>query len=154
MRTNRATDESPFYFFFTPLVLGAFLLSLAGCSRGETGKVVPKPPGPVTAAAAVEKNVPETLKAIGTVEAYNTVSVRARIGGALIKVAFAEGQDVKEGDLLFAIDPRPYQAALESALAALARDRAQLENAEAQVSRYTALMKEKYMTRQQYYHVI
>ncbi len=113
-----------------------------------------RPAVPVTAAAAVEKNVPETLKAIGTVEAYNTVSVRARMGGALVRVAFAEGQQVRQGDLLFVIDPRPYQAALDAALAALSRDKAQLENAEADVSRYTVLMKEEYVTKRQYDQVM
>ena len=126
----------------------AGLPAVTGCSRGE--KSSPKPTVTVTAAVAREKDVPVTLKAIGSVEASHTVSVRARIGGALTQVAFKEGQDVQKGDLLFAIDPRPYQTALEGALAALARDKAQLAHAEAEARRYAELIREQYVTKQQY----
>ena len=86
--------------------LAAGLLTITGCSS-EKKKATPQLAVPVIVTAAMEKNVPVTLKAIGSVEAYNTVSIRARIGGALTRVAFKEGQDVKQGDLLFVIDPRP-----------------------------------------------
>lgn len=76
-------------------------------------------------------------------EAFNTVSIRARIGGALTRVAFTEGQDVARGDLLFVIDSRPYEKALQAAVATLARDQAQTANAEAEARRYAELIKEE-----------
>ncbi|HLC26929.1 MAG TPA: efflux RND transporter periplasmic adaptor subunit [bacterium] len=129
--------------------LAAGLLTVTGCSS-EKKKATPQLAVPVIVTAAMEKNVPVTLKAIGSVEAYNTVSIRARIGGALTRVAFKEGQDVKQGDLLFVIDPRPYQNALQAVLAALARDRAQAANAEADARRYAELIQKGYVARQQY----
>lgn len=107
------------------------------------------PPVPVTAAEAVKKDVPLVVSAIGTVEAFNTVSVKALVAGQIMKVHVAEGQDVKKGDLLFTIDPRPFQAALDQAQARLARDRAQLVSAQAQDRRYTDLVKKDYVTQQQ-----
>jgi len=131
-------------------VFYAGLLLVTGCSRESNGKVTPKISAPVTVAEAIEKNVPETLTAIGSAEPNNTVSIRARIGGALTKVAIVEGQEVRQGELLFTIDSRSYQAALDSALFTLARDKAQAANAESEVRRYTELFKEAYVTRQQY----
>jgi len=83
---------------------------------------------PVTAGVAETKNVPVYLTGLGTVQAFNTVVVKVRVDGQLDKVAFTEGQDVKAGDLLAQIDPRPYQAALDQAKAVKAKDEAQLEN--------------------------
>ncbi len=134
----------------TVAVFSSAFLSVYGCSSETNGKVIAKISVPVTAVDAIQKNVPETLTAIGSAEPYNTVSIRARIGGALTKVAFAEGQDVRQGDLLFTIDSRSYQASLDAALSALARDRAQAANAEAEARRYSELIKEEYVTRQQY----
>jgi multidrug efflux system membrane fusion protein len=139
--------------WFLPFVMGLcgmLVFFLCACSRGEKGAGAPKIAAPVTVATAVEKDVPMILKTIGSAEAFNTVSIRARIGGALTKVAFTEGQEVAQGDLLFVIDSLPYEKALQAALAALARDQAQLANAEAEVRRYAELMKEEYATKQQY----
>jgi membrane fusion protein, multidrug efflux system len=124
------------------------LLFLSACS----GKTEPpkKPPVPVTAAAVIQKSVPVQISAIGNVEAYSTVSVKSQIGGELIRVHFREGQDVKKGDLLFTIDPRPYEAALRQAEANLAKDAAQLENAREEVRRYAELVKKGYVAQQQY----
>jgi membrane fusion protein, multidrug efflux system len=124
------------------------LLFLSACSRKtEPAK---KPPVPVTAAAVIQKSVPVQISAIGNVEAYSTVSVKSQIGGELIRVHFKEGQDVKKGDLLFTIDPRPYEAALKQAEANLAKDAAQLENAREDVRRYAELVKKGYVAQQQY----
>jgi len=90
------------------------------------------------------------LKAIGTVEPYNTVSVRARVAGEITRIAFKEGQDVCQGDLLFTIDPRPYQAVLQGALADLDRDNARLKSAKEDVRRYAELVKKDYVTSQAY----
>lgn len=125
---------------------GLLLLSLAACS-GRTSP--PPPPVPVTVATAQKKDVPLILTAIGTVQAYDTVSIKALVGGQIMRVHVQDGQDVKKGDLLFTIDPRPFQAALDMAQARLARDKAQFVSAEAQARRYADLVKKDYVTKQQ-----
>jgi len=105
---------------------------------------------PVTAGTVIQKTVPVQVRAIGNVEAYSTVSVKSQIGGQLVRVHFKEGQDVHKGDLLFTIDPRPYEAALKQAEANLAKDTAQLENARAELLRYEELIKHDYVTKQEY----
>jgi multidrug efflux system membrane fusion protein len=84
------------------------------------------------------------------VEAYSTVSVRPQVTGTLTRVHFKEGQDVKKGDLLFTIDPRPFEAALKQAEATLAKDLALLANAREQARRYAELVKKEYVSREQY----
>ncbi len=105
---------------------------------------------PVMVARVVQKTIPVQLRAVGTIEAYSTVSVRTQITGSLTRVHFKEGQDVKKGDLLFTIDPRPFEAALKQAEAILARDVAQLENALQQLRRYGDLVKKQYVSQEQY----
>jgi multidrug efflux system membrane fusion protein len=131
------------------LLIAAAASLPGGCARKGTQRTA-APPVPVTVAEAVAMDVPVSLGAIGTVEAYNTVSVTARVGGQLLAVGFREGQNVAAGDLLFQIDPAPYQAALARAQADLERDRATLVNAEADVARYADLVKKDYVTQQQY----
>ena len=109
-----------------------------------------KLPVTVTASAVIQKTVPVQIRAIGNVEAYSTVSVKSQIGGILTRVHFKEGQDVKKGDILFTIDPRPYEASLKQAEANLAKDTAQLENAREQVRRYAELVKKGYVAQEQY----
>jgi len=98
----------------------------------------------------VQKNVPVQLSAIGNVEAYNTVSIRARVGGELQKVFFKEGDDVREGNILFLLDPRPYASALRQAEANLVRDIVQAQNAERDAKRYKDLIKKGVVSREQY----
>ena len=105
---------------------------------------------PVLVATAVKKSVPVQLRAVGNVEPYNTVSVKSQVTGVLQKVHFKEGQDVKKDQLLFTIDPRPLEAALKQADAALARDSAQLRNLREQVRRYADLVEKQYVSREQY----
>ena len=88
------------------------------------------------------------LKALGTVTALNTVNVRSRVDGELVKVLFEEGQRVKAGDVLAQIDPRPYQVALQQAEGTLAQNQAQLKNAEIDLARYQGLFKEDSIARQ------
>ncbi|RJX32274.1 MAG: efflux RND transporter periplasmic adaptor subunit [Desulfarculus sp.] len=109
-----------------------------------------RPPVPVVLAQAAAKDVPLELKAIGRVEPLATVSVTARVSGQLKKVHFAEGDNVVEGEVLFTIDPRPYQAALDQAQANLARDRAYLVEAQQDVVRYAAMLKGNFVSQQQY----
>lgn len=108
--------------------------------------------GPLTVKAvrAVTKSMPVLIEAVGTVEAEQSVQVRAQISGVLKDVLFREGDRVKAGQLLFQIDPRTFQAQYNQALAALARDKAQLENAKAQQERLEPLLKREFITRQEY----
>ena len=109
------------------------------------------PPGiPVTAGTVAVADVPVYLHGIGTVQAYNMVVVKTRVDGQIVKVDFKEGQEVKEGDPLFQIDPRPYQAALEQAEANRQKDQAQLVTAQIDLDRYQQLLPTGYQTRQSY----
>jgi len=103
---------------------------------------------PVTAAIAEQKNVPVFVRGLGTVQAYKTVSVKTRVDGQIVKISFDEGQEVKAGDPLFQIDPRPFQAALEQAQAAKQRDEAQLAGAELDLDRYGKLLPSGFQSKQ------
>jgi membrane fusion protein, multidrug efflux system len=109
------------------------------------------PPGiPVTAGTVAAQDVPVFLQGIGTVQAYNMVAIKSRVDGQIVKVNFKEGDEVKEGDPLFQIDPRPYEAALEQAQAAKQKDEAQLAGAKLDLDRYAKLLGTGYQTRQSY----
>jgi len=110
----------------------------------------PSPGIPVTAGTVAAKDVPVFLHGIGTVQAYNMVAVKSRVDGQIVKVDFKEGQDVKAGDPLFQIDPRPFQAALEQAQAAKQKDEAQLVGAQLDLDRYEKLIGSGWQTRQSY----
>jgi multidrug efflux system membrane fusion protein len=139
-------------FKFWPLTLLAVLLSgflfTPACSSDK--KPPPPPPVPVLVGTVTEKTVPVELKAIGNVEAYATVSIKSRLSGQLVQVNFKEGQDVKAGDLLFVIDPRPYEAALRQVEANLARDQALATKAQADAGRYAELIKKQFISQQDY----
>jgi multidrug efflux system membrane fusion protein len=107
-----------------------------GPSQASSASV---PAVPVTAGLAELKDIPVYLTGLGTVQAFNTVVVKVRVDGQLDKVAFTEGQDVKAGDLLAQIDPRPFQAALDQAKAVKAKDEAQLKGAHVDLARYQGL---------------
>ena len=92
---------------------------------------------------------PVVLESLGQVQAYNTVTVRARVDGQIVKIGFKEGQRVTEGDLLAEIDPRPFQAALDQAKAKKTQDQANLVNARLDLQRYSTLAKQSYATQQQ-----
>lgn len=121
--------------------------------RGQTGApgAGGPPPGvPVRVAEVVREAVPVRLAAIGTVESPAAVSVRSRVGGAILRVHFREGEEVKKGQLLFEIDPQPYRVALAQAEAALERDRVRARNLEQDAARYADLVQKDYVTREQY----
>jgi len=97
-------------------------------------------PTPVQVSAVQQKTMPIFLTALGTVTAYNTVTIKSRVDGQLMLVPVSEGQAVQQGQMLAEIDPKPYQAALEQAQGQLAKDQANAENARAQAARYGALL--------------
>lgn len=105
-------------------------------------------PVPVRLASVSQGDFNIELKALGTVTALNTVNVRSRVDGELVKVLFEEGQLVKAGDLLAQIDPRPYQVALQQAEGTLAQNQAQLKNAEIDLARYQGLFAEDSIAKQ------
>jgi len=116
----------------------------------------PAPPAalpgiPVTAGTVVAADVPVVLRGLGTVQAYNTVAVNSRVDGQIVSVDFAEGQEVKEGAVLFRIDPRPYQAALDQAVANMEKDKATLANARLNLARDTKLIDSRIAISQQQY---
>jgi len=104
---------------------------------------------PVMAEQVVSGDVPLYVVGIGTIQAYNTVTIHARVDGELVNVAFKEGQDVKKGDVLAQIDPRPFQATLDSALAMLAKDEANLSNTKRDLGRYKDTAAKGYSSLQQ-----
>jgi multidrug efflux system membrane fusion protein len=106
-------------------------------------------PTPVQTAPVQQKTVPVFLTALGTVTAYNTVTLQARVSGQLLEVNFREGQAVKKGQLLLQIDPRPYQAALDQAIGTLAKDEANLKDMQAEAERYTALYEAGVVSKEQ-----
>jgi multidrug efflux system membrane fusion protein len=130
------------------------LLILAGCSGNDRQAGTParpdKPAVPVTVALAQRQTVPVELAAIGNVEPYSTVAIKSQITGEVQTVHFQEGQEVKQGDLLFTIDPRPYEAKLAEAEANLARGLAELDNARKQVDRYGAVARKGYVSEEQF----
>jgi multidrug efflux system membrane fusion protein len=103
---------------------------------------------PVEVAQAKLRDVPVYLQGLGNVQAFNTVTIRSRVDGELQKVAFVEGQDVNAGDVLAQIDPRPFKAQLDQAIAKKAQDEAQLANARLDVQRYTNLIKQNAISSQ------
>jgi membrane fusion protein, multidrug efflux system len=110
----------------------------------------PEPPlaVPIIAARVLSHDVPIYLRGVGTVVAYNNVVVRSQITGQLVKIDFTQGQPVHKGDLLAEIDPRPYQAQLDQAIANRDRDQAQLTNAQTNLNRYAPLLQKGYATPQ------
>src|SRR2546427_10186625 len=126
-------------------ILGVGLLVVlalggAGCTenRAESKQAQKRPPVPVAVAPVEQKPMPRQLQAIGTVEAYTQVSVRAQVGGELTRVHIKEGQDVRKGDLLFTIDPRTAQATVDQAQANLSKSRVQVQQARATLERDAA----------------
>jgi membrane fusion protein, multidrug efflux system len=105
---------------------------------------------PVLVATAVQKSIPVQIRAVGNVEPFSTVSIKSQVTGVLMKAHFKEGQNVKKGQLLFTVDPRPLDAALKQAEASLARDTAQLQNSREQARRYAELVKKQYVSQEQY----
>ena len=123
------------------------VVCLGACSNGESNQGQPKNAAgregvPVTIDTAVSKSVPVQIRAVGSVQAYASVTLKSQVDGEVASVAFAEGQAVKKGDLLFTLDRRPLESALNQAEANLARDMAQLQQGEAVVAQTMAAEKQ------------
>jgi multidrug efflux system membrane fusion protein len=120
-------------------------------SKADTQKAAA--PVPVTTAAVVRKTVPVRLYAIGNVEAYTSVAVKARVDGQIVAVHFKEGDEVRQGAVLFEIDPRPFEAALKQAQANLLKDQALLDRAVEQEKRYKDLLAKNFISPDAYEQV-
>ncbi|MEY2427787.1 MAG: rane fusion protein multidrug efflux system [Verrucomicrobiota bacterium] len=137
------------------LAIGA-LLGFRGCSAASAKKKAAAaaakgpPPVPVGVETVKQKDVPIYLDGLGTVQAFNTVTIRSRVDGQLDKVAFVEGQDVKIGDLLARIDPKPFETQVAQAEGKKAQDEAQLVNAKIQLKRDAELLFQKILAQQDY----
>ena len=129
-------------------LVGWRMLGSAGSERGSRAGDAADAPIPVTAVAATTQDVPLYLTALGTVQALNTVTVSAQVSGQLQAVHFAEGQEVKKGDLIAEIDPRTYQSALDQALAKKKQDEAQLAASRSTLKRYDELIEKKFVSAQ------
>ena len=119
-------------------------------STAQQARPPSSPPAiPVSVARATRQDVPIYLKGLGSVQAANSVLVRARVDGTLTQFPVNEGQEVKQGDLIAVIDPRPYAAAVDAAMAKKDQDEAQLANAKLDLQRYQSLAKQDFASRQQ-----
>ena len=126
--------------------LPLFLLALAACTKPAPPA---RPPVAVTVATAAVGPAPYVVTTNGIVEPMQTVAVQSQVGGVLTAVRFKEGDEVKKGQVLLEIDPRPFRAALDQAQAVLARDQAQADNAQRDADRYAALVLKDFVTRSQ-----
>ena len=124
----------------------AALAALEGCSKAAAPA---RPPVAVTVAPSERGEAPYLVTANGIVEPLQSVALQSQVGGVLARVHFREGDEVRKGQVLFTIDPQPYQSALRQAEAVLARDVAQSENAKRDATRFAALVEKDYVTRSQ-----
>ena len=129
---------------------GAVAVTRTTALRSAPAPQAPTAPAAVAVVAALVQShdVPIYLRGVGTVIAYNNVLIRSQITGQLVKISFHQGQLVKNGDMLAQIDPRPYQAELDQAIANRDRDQAHLENAKIDLNRYTELAKQRSIAQQ------
>jgi membrane fusion protein, multidrug efflux system len=136
--------------FIIVALVGWTAYSYIGGTRAAPSGAAATPAVPVTPGVAETRDMPVYVRGIGAVQAYNTVTIKSRVDGQIVKVDFTEGQEVKTGDPLFEIDPRPFQAALAQAMAAKEKDHAQLTSAQADLQRYAQLVVPGFQTRQSF----
>lgn len=145
MRTRRVAATAA---VVIGVAMGGWLLR--GNRAAQSAAPPPDPTIPVTAGVARAQDVPVYVEGLGTMQAINTVNVKSRVDGQIIRAFFTQGQEVKPNDPLFLIDPRPYQAALDQAKANAAKDNAQLVGAQRDLARYASLVGKGFQTRQSY----
>jgi multidrug efflux system membrane fusion protein len=129
-------------------VLATLFCCLAGCS-GSHQSNAPVDPIPVVVTTATLKAVTLEVDAVGTVEPVNSVQIKSRVDGQLLRASVTDGQDVKAGDLLFNIDPRPIQAQIEQSLAAITRDQAQIDQARTEMKRFEPMAEKGFVSNDQ-----
>ncbi|MFZ1910535.1 MAG: efflux RND transporter periplasmic adaptor subunit [Burkholderiales bacterium] len=133
------------------VLAGTAATHFAADSGANEKKRPARPPAvPVSIAVATERNIPVILRAIGNVDAYSTVAIKARVDGQIVEVNFREGQVVRKGEVLFRLDARPFEAALRQAEANLARDRASRDQARSQERRYFDLLEKHFVSNEAY----
>ncbi len=133
------------------LAAGALVAHFSADSRARAKTALKgPPPAPVMVAAVGQRDVPMRLQAIGNVEAYTSVAVKSRVDGQIVEVHFREGQEVKKGEILFRIDPRPFEAALRQAEAQAQRDVASRDQAASQERRYQELLEKNFVSKDAY----
>ncbi len=129
--------------------VGAYFMNDGRARERAAGKKGP-PAAAVTVAPVAQRTVPVQLHAIGNVEPYSTVAIKARVDGQIVAVNFREGQAVKKGEVLFRIDPRPYEAVLRQAQANALRDAAARDQARSQEQRYQELLQKNFVSKEAY----
>jgi len=122
----------------------------ADSSAIEKRRPAGRPAVPVSIAVAVERDMPVILRAIGNIDAYSTVAIKARVDGQIVEVNFSQGQAVRKGDVLFRLDARPFEAALRQAEANHARDKASRDQARSQERRYLDLLEKHFVSKEAY----
>jgi multidrug efflux system membrane fusion protein len=132
------------------VLVGLAAAFISSCTEGKTEQPKVREAVPVKVGSVAQKTLPVEIHAIGNVDAYSTVSIKARVGGDLTRVHFKEGHEVRKGDLLFQIDPRPYEATLAEAKARLAKDIALAKKAEEDARRYASLIEKQVVSQEQY----
>ncbi|MBZ5703920.1 MAG: efflux RND transporter periplasmic adaptor subunit [Acidobacteriia bacterium] len=147
--TWKAILRRRYFTLFPALLVG--VLFAAGCGNKDAVQAAgaARPPAPVVVASVEQRDVPVQIIAIGNVEAYQTVQIRSQVSGQIEHIFFKEGQDVNQGQLLFQLDKRPFQADLEKAIGTSRHDEATAENSRLQAERYTALEKQGVISREQ-----
>lgn len=136
------------------LAISGLILFLGGCTNKQIAQAAApggggRPPAPVVVSTVEQRDVPVQITAIGNVEAYQMVQIRSQVNGQIEKIYFREGEDVRKGQLLYSLDKRPFQAALEQAQGMLKRDEAQAANAKLEADRYTDLEGQGVISREQ-----
>src|SRR5688500_12117585 len=142
-------ETRDYWLYSIGLALVVAVVALAGCSEPQAQQAPPPPPA-VSVAAAIEREVVSTDEFPGRFEAVESVEVRARVSGYLQSIHFRPGGQVRKGELLFVIDPRPFQAELARAEAALANTRAQLDLGRTELERHEQLLAERATSRREY----
>jgi multidrug efflux system membrane fusion protein len=145
---KHAVERLRWSILFFPLTA---VLLVSGCTNKVPGGggSAGRPPAPVVVASVEQQDIPVQIKAIGNVEAYQTVQIRSQVNGQIQKIFFKEGEDVRQGQPLFQLDKRPFQADLEKAIGQMKRDQAQAENSRMQTERYSSLEKEGIVSHEQ-----
>jgi len=148
---NRSKRYAIFAGLAVAIATGALVAYFSADSRArEKPAAKGPPPAPVSVAAVMQRSVPMRLQAIGNVEAYTSVAVKSRVDGQIVDVHFREGQEVRKGDVLFKIDPRPFEAALRQAEAQAQRDVASRDQAASQERRYQELLDKNFVSKDAY----